>query len=228
MTAAKAAEDDPGRSPRDAAGAPFPRILLLLAALLLLPELLLQAADAGLVGSPRWRSLAYQYGGFWAGLLHGWRPNYDAQPLAMFLTYAFLHGGLAHVIGNLLGLISFGRIVAERMGAARLVLLLLVAVLGGAGAFGLLAASPRPMVGASGAVFGLIGACALWQMQDRRAAGQGFLAALLPFLAITAGLVLFNIAMLVLLRGLLAWETHLGGYLGGIAAAALLAPRRRN
>jgi len=53
-------------------------------------EAVLQAADLGVIGSTRWRQLAWQYGAFWAGLLHDWQPNYAAQPIAMFLSYSVL------------------------------------------------------------------------------------------------------------------------------------------
>ena len=40
-----------------------------------------------------------------------------------------------------------------------------------------------------------------------------------------AGLALLNLVMWLLADGVLAWETHLGGFLAGIGMAALLAPR---
>ena len=44
-------------------------VLSTLIGLTSLVELTLLAADYGLVGTTRWRALAYQYGAFWAGLL---------------------------------------------------------------------------------------------------------------------------------------------------------------
>lgn len=199
--------------------------LLAIAGLTALPELVLILADHGLIGSARWRPLAWQYGGFWAGLLHGWRPNFAAQPVTMFVTYAFLHSGPSHMIGNVLTLIVLGPAVAARFGGRALALIWVAAVLGGALAFGLISKSPAPMVGASGAVFGLAGAWTWIQGADRRAAGGGLGAAALEVAGIALVMALLNLAMWRFLNGVLAWETHLGGYLAGFALAALIGAR---
>ena len=76
------------------------------------------------------------------------------------ITYAFLHGGLLHIGFNLYSLTQVGPITEREIGRARFIVLYLLAAIGGAGAdiawhamFG-----TRPLVvGASGAVFGLIG-----------------------------------------------------------------------
>ena len=44
-----------------------------------------------------------------SGLLTDWEPNFAYQPWLMFLTYAFLHGGLAHLAVNMVTLWSLGR-----------------------------------------------------------------------------------------------------------------------
>ena len=147
LPAPSAAEPDP--APRIA-----PAVLALII-LTCLPELILLAADYGIIGSARWRPLAYQYGAFWAGIWHGWTPNYAAQAWTMSLTYALLHGGPGHLAGNMATLLGLGRIVVDRAGQSRFLLLYLISTLGGALAFGLMTISPSPMVGASGALFGL-------------------------------------------------------------------------
>ena len=205
--------------------APALYTLMALAGLVALPELLLILADHGLIGSTRWRVLAYQYGGFWAGLLHGWRPNFDSQPMTMFLSYSLLHAGLGHMLGNLASLLAIGPTVQARFGARGLLTIWGVSALGGGAAFGLMSTSPAPMVGASGAIFGLVGAWTWMQGADR--AGAGPLAVLARVLGIMAGLVLLNLVMWLLAGGVLAWETHLGGYLAGLAMAALIAPAAR-
>ena len=90
-------------------------VVLTLVILMCLIEAVLQLADHGLVGSARWRQLAYQYGAFWAGLLHDWQPNFRLQPASMFLTYSMLHGGLGHLLGNLAALLALGLNDAFRM-----------------------------------------------------------------------------------------------------------------
>ncbi|MEO0566840.1 MAG: rhomboid family intramembrane serine protease, partial [Pseudomonadota bacterium] len=196
-------------------------ILIGLIALNILIELTLVAADHGLIGSTRWRALAYQNGAFWAGLLHNWRPNYAAQPWVMFLSYSFLHGGLLHLIGNMLVLWGLGRVVMLRLGTGRFLVLYFVSAIGGALCFGLLSNSPQPMVGASGALFGLLGAWQAWRYVLRRRRGQS----LWPVWQAVLGLVLLNVVMWVALKGLVAWETHLGGFIAGWICAALIGGR---
>ena len=182
----------------------------------LLPELVLLGADLGLWGSARWRPLAYANGAFWAGLLHGWQANYPGQGLAMFLTHAVLHAGPAHAVGNALALWITGGAVRQHLGARGLGLVTLASVLGGGLAFGLLARTPAPMVGASGAVFGL---AAAWLWCAAANPPQGRWRRRLAGLVGLAGL---NLATWVMLAGQMAWETHLGGVAGGMLAAALL------
>lgn len=201
-------------------------VLLALIALCCLIELLLVLADHGLIGTPRWRPLAYQYGAFWAGLLHGWRPNYASQPAAMFLTHAFLHAGPSHLIGNMLALMFLAPMVLDRQGPGRFALVYLATTLGGGAAFGLLSRSPAPMVGASGALFGLAAAVLVWRWKDDRQSPRGRLRALAELLGGMAGLAAINFAAWWLQGGLLAWQTHLGGAVAGAAMAALLPAQR--
>jgi membrane associated rhomboid family serine protease len=212
----------PARMRRSAPPVPFPFVLTVVAGLFALPELVLMLADHGLTGSGRWRALAYQFGGFWAGLLQGWRPNFAAQPGTMFVTHAFLHAGLAHMVGNLGAFAAIAPPVLRRFGTRGFLGVYAVSVLGGGLAFGLLSSSTAPMVGASGAIFGLVGAWTWMQGADHAQRGTG--AATLRVLGIAAGLALLNLAMWLLAGGVLAWETHLGGYLAGLGMAALLAP----
>lgn len=179
-----------------------------------LVELALQGADHHLWGSPLWRGEAYQNGGFWAGLLHDWHPNYAAQPITMFLTYSVLHAGLGHLVGNMMSLAYLGDLVATRVGGRGLIRLYGLAALGGAVAFGLISHSPAPMIGASGAIFGLAGALTVWDAQSRLAEGvwnRG------PLIAL--GLALLNLILWWNAAGNLAWETHFGGFAAGAALA---------
>lgn len=200
---------------------PLPLLVWGLIALCVCVEGVLFAADAGMLGSPRWRGLAYQYGGFWAGLLADWRPNFPAQPATMFLTHAFLHGDLGHLAGNMVTLGVLGAQLRPWTGAGGFALIYAAAVLGGALGFAALNQSPFPMVGASGGLFGLAGALLTWDWQDRRRRG----APAWQVLAIVAGLVALNLGMWVWLEGVLAWEAHLGGFLAGAAVAMAMPPK---
>jgi membrane associated rhomboid family serine protease len=75
------------------------------------------------------------------------------------LTSMFMHGGWMHIIGNMWFLIVFGDNVEDAMGAVRFTLFYLLC--GWAAAFAQVLSSPSsvvPMVGASGAIGGVMGA----------------------------------------------------------------------
>ena len=210
--------------PRRRALPALPRAIWVLAALCAVPELVLLGADWGLWGSARWRPLAYQNGAFWAGLLYGWRPNYTAQPLVMFASYGWLHAGPVHLVGNLGVLAILGPRMQERFGTRGFIALWGLCLLGGGLGFGLLTSSPAPMVGASGALFGLAGA---WLVEEVRRT-QGPRMKLLKGTGLLAALLALNAAAWALQGGHLAWETHLGGMAAGMVFAALWRPVKGN
>jgi membrane associated rhomboid family serine protease len=86
-------------------------------------------------------------------------PDYDKQPFLSVLTALFLHGGWLHLAGNLLFLFVFGNNVEDRLGRLRFLAFYLtcgvVATYGFAVPF---AGSAQPLVGASGAIAGVLGA----------------------------------------------------------------------
>ncbi|OWJ71067.1 rhomboid family intramembrane serine protease [Haematobacter massiliensis] len=186
-------------------------VVLVLFVACLIPELILSGADYGLWGDPGWRLWAWQHGGFWTGLLGNWRPNYAAQPWLMFLTYGFLHGGMIHFGVNMLTLFSLAPPLVERMGQGRFLLLYMASMIGGGLGFALLSQSPQPMVGASGALFGLAGAVMALSWQYLRARGES----LRPVIRSLLWLAGLNLVLWWAMSGMLAWETHLGGFVVG-------------
>lgn len=195
----------------------IPWSVWVLATLCLLPEVVLLGADLGLWGSASWRPLAYTQGAFWAGLLFGWTPNYPMQPMTMFFSHAWLHAGPGHLAGNMVALLWLGPQVAARRGNGGLFVFWCLSALGGGAAFGLLTSSPAPMVGASGALFGL---AAEWVVAEVRRF-SGIRARLLRGLGLVTILFILNAVVWLLQGGQLAWETHLGGFLAGLLLAML-------
>ncbi|WP_413718278.1 rhomboid family intramembrane serine protease [Silicimonas sp. MF1-12-2] len=181
-------------------------------------EIILQLGDLGAFGIPRFRQLIYEYGGFWPGLLKDWKPNYALQPATMFLTYGFLHAGLVHLVVNMIALFSLGRPVLERIGTPRALLLYVGALLGGAIGFALISDSYRPMVGASGALFGLAGALLAWDLRDRVVLQEQVWPVARGALLLAA----MNVALYYATGGLLAWEAHLGGFVAGTLLALVI------
>lgn len=188
-----------------------PVTVLSIAVICIAIELVLGAADLGLWANAGLRSKAYALGAFWKPLLLGAKPIYTAQPVAMFGTYAFLHGGLLHMVVNMIALVSFGTAIVNRVGQKRFLVVYAISALGGAVGFGLFSGSSAPMVGASGALFGLLGVWICWDYLDRRHHGDP----LWITLRAVVFLVLYNLVFWLLLHGQLAWETHFGGFVAG-------------
>ena len=183
-------------------------------------EAALVLGDWGIWGVPRFRQVVYEYGGFWAGLLHNWLPNYALQPWTMFVTYGFLHAGLMHLSLNMITLVSLAASVVSRIGGVRFLALYWVSMLGGGLGFALLSDSFRPMVGASGALFGLAGAILAWEYRDRVVLKEQ----LWPVLRAVLLLVGLNVALYYAMDRHLAWEAHLGGFVFGWLSALMLDP----
>lgn len=128
-----------------------------------------------------------------------------------FVTYAFVHGGLLHLLGNSLALLAFGPAVERRMGAASFTLFYLYCAVGAA-AFALLvhgALPVTPFVGASGAVLGVALAFAR-QHPDAEMFIFPFPA---PIKARTliAVIAVFDVVGMFVGGGAIAHEAHLGG-----------------
>lgn len=168
--------------------------------------------------------------------VHGFKPG--APAVTNLFSSMFLHGGFLHLAGNMLFLWIYGDNVEHRMGR----LPYLLAYLGtGAVAtltYGAFAGdSLVPLVGASGAISGVLGFYFLWFPRNR----VKVFVALFPFLMnvvlvparIVLGIfvVVDNILpMLGSSGGNVAHGAHLGGFVAGLGAAALLgrlqAPKR--
>ncbi|WP_342070693.1 rhomboid family intramembrane serine protease [Yoonia algicola] len=185
-------------------------------------ELVLSLSAYGMLGSDGLRWPAYMMGAFWQPVLSGALPPvYPGQTVLMFITHAFLHGGIMHLALNGVILLSLGKFVSLHIGAAKTMLVLFLSAVGGAACFGLISTSNAPMIGASGAVFGLIG---IWQAMDyrmRRRSNLPVKPVVMAFLALVAS----NIVFFVMLSGGLAWEAHLGGWIVGWISGQIFARR---
>ena len=123
------------------------------------------------------------------------------------VTSGFMHSGLLHIGFNMYILWFLGNLLEPSLGPVRFAGLYLASLLGGS--FGALLLSPDAVtVGASGAVFGLMGATFLMQ----RARGID------PMQSGIGPIILLNLAI-SFLPGL---NISIGGHLGGLAAGALV------
>ena len=123
------------------------------------------------------------------------------------ITAMFLHGFLLHLAFNMFALYVIGGPVEEYLGRVRFLLLYLVSGL--AGSAGALIQSPTtPVVGASGAIFGILGAMLILEWQATGRLG-----------GTAATLILVNLALNFGLNstgGSISIGGHLGGLVGGI------------
>lgn len=78
-----------------------------------------------------------------------------------FITYMFLHGGLAHIFFNLFALWMFGQSIENLWGTRRFVIYYFLTGIGAALIHILVTGATVPMVGASGAVYGILLAFAM-------------------------------------------------------------------
>jgi membrane associated rhomboid family serine protease len=193
-------------------------VLFLLIAAMIGVECILIAADQGWVGSVRWRTLAYQFAAFWPGLLGTWQPNYAGQQILMFLSYAFVHAGPDHLIGNAIVLWLLGRQVTDHVGQIGFCVVFFLTSLGAALVFMAMTAGTNPMIGASGVVFGLAGVLVGWQWQSRKAGVRP----MLETVGIVAVLVLLNVVLYLWYDGRVAWQAHLGGFIVGFGLSQAL------
>jgi membrane associated rhomboid family serine protease len=127
----------------------------------------------------------------------------------------FLHGFLLHIVFNMVALWFVGRPVELYLGPTRFLLLYFVSGL--AGSAGALVQSPTiPVVGASGAIFGVLGAMLILEWQATgRFAGQ----------ALTW--IVINLVLNFSYGGNVSVGGHIGGLIGGILVTLAFASWRR-
>ncbi|MEU6225338.1 rhomboid family intramembrane serine protease [Streptomyces sp. NPDC047042] len=86
-------------------------------------------------------------------------PSYDKSPALSVLTAMFLHGGWLHLLGNMLFLLIFGNNIEDRLGHVRYALFYVACGYAASYGFALVNAdSSDPLIGASGAIAGVLGA----------------------------------------------------------------------
>jgi len=152
----------------------------------------------------------------------------DTPHYATVFTSMFMHGGWFHLIGNMWFLWVFGNNIEDSMGHARFVVFYLLC--GVAAAAAQILADPRagvPMVGASGAISGVLGAYVLLYPRVR-VHTLIFLGFFVTTITLRAYLMLGYWFVLQLLIGTFArgqggvavWA-HVGGFLAGLALIKL-------
>jgi membrane associated rhomboid family serine protease len=159
-------------------------------------------------------------------------------PAATILSSMFLHGGFLHLAGNMLYLWVFGNNVEDAMGHVRFFIFYVIC--GAAAVFAQVVTNPGstvPMVGASGAISGVLGAYMLLYPRARVLLGLplGFLIVQLGrFPAVWVLAAWFALQLLVGSfaaarvgsgAGGIAFGAHVGGFISGLALVTLFKRR---
>jgi membrane associated rhomboid family serine protease len=167
--------------------------------------------DLVVPGQPReWWMVGLQLddSGDLAGLAQGewWR----------LITASFLHGGILHLLFNMYALYLFGPSLEAAFGHVRFAVLYLLSALGGSAVSYLFASPVQPSLGASGAVFGILGATLVVSRRLRY-----------DVRAVTV-LIAINLVLGFVVEGI-DWRAHIGGLVTGMAVAYAFAyaPRER-
>lgn len=131
------------------------------------------------------------------------------------LTSVFVHGGWLHLLANATWIVVLSPQIAPHLEGKRFLLFFVATGAGGALAHGVLNwGQSQILVGASGAVFGLLGAGAYVLIRGRdgysKPTGKDFGQYILVMMIV-------NVGYAVLSDGNVSWEAHAGGFFAGLA-----------
>lgn len=150
------------------------------------------------------------------------------------LTSMFLHGGWMHLIGNMLYLWIFGNNVEDAMGHTRFIFFYIICGIAAALAQSLPdPASVTPMIGASGAISGVLGAYLLLHPRARVLVAIPLVVFIyttrLPAMAVLGFWFVFQLVSSLLADsggGGVAWGAHVGGFIAGVLLIPFFKYRR--
>jgi len=131
------------------------------------------------------------------------------------LTAGFVHSpdSVWHILINAYSIYIFGRVIEPMLGPGRFLALYLISIVGGSAMVLWLSEPTIPVVGASGAFFGLMGAYFVMLKAIGDRSGQ------------LVALIAINLAFGFFVSGI-SWQGHLGGLLAGMAVAYVYAKTR--
>lgn len=180
--------------------------------------------------------IAYSYGAIPHHLL-SWEKGQPVHPVATVFSSMFLHGGLLHLGGNMLYLWIFGDNIEDRLGHIRFLVFYLLA--GVAAAYAQAISSPdslTPMIGASGAVSGVLGAYILLFPHARVHTllffGFFWTVVRVPAVVIIGFWIILQLVNGMISKGIVsqggvAWFAHIGGFLFGLLTIRLWLSRKK-
>ena len=155
-------------------------------------------------------SLSNIWNGFDAALLRKMGANYapllkDSHEIWRLFSYMFLHGSIIHILVNMYSLIALANQIETFFGKWKFLIIYILSGVAG----GMLSAviGKATSVGASGAIFGLLGSMLYFGFHYRAYFGQAVKLQILPVIAI-------NLAIGFMMPNIDNW-CHIGGLVGG-------------
>ena len=181
------------------------------------------------------RQIVYAYGAIPHNIVT-MQTTQPIHPTLTLFTSMFMHGGLFHIFGNMLYLWIFGNNIEDRLGHVRFILFYLFCGIAAAVSHALITpSSTMPMIGASGAISGVLGAYLLL-FPYARIHTVIFLGFFVQTIKVPALIVIGFWAIIQIVSGLtaqviqnqggIAWFAHVGGFIAGLFTIKLWQPRR--
>ena len=207
---------------------PIPPVIIVVACLVIAPELVLQAAEHGWVGGPAaigWRNTLIERYGFFDQLFEHMRQTRQAPPtdLLRLVSYAFVHFSMMHALFATIMILALGKRVAEEFSTVSVLVILFLASVVGPIVYGLIFTFSYPLVGAFPAVYGLLGAYTwiLWLALDGKGHARWSAFRLIGFLMV------LQLVYLLIAGGTNDWLANLAGFVLGFGMSFVLAPDAR-
>jgi membrane associated rhomboid family serine protease len=182
------------------------------------------------------QSIVFSFGAVPAALL-SFKTAQPVHPALTVITAMFLHGGFLHLAGNMLYLWIFGNNIEDKLGHLRFVVFYILC--GFISAYAHAITAPRsvvPMIGASGAVAGILGAYILLFPRAHvfTVIFLGFFVQVvrLPALIVIGFWAIIQVVNGIIEKGMMsqagvAWFAHIGGFVFGVVSIKLFMPKRR-
>jgi membrane associated rhomboid family serine protease len=190
------------------------------------------------VGSPSgMEKVVYSYGAI-PGYILTFEKVQPIHPVLTIFSAMFMHGGVFHIAGNMLYLWIFGNNIEDKLGHIRFIFFYIFC--GIISAYANALSDPQshiPMIGASGAISGVLGAYLLL-FPRAMVHTLVFLGFFVTVIKIPALIVIGFWAIIQLINGLVstgiareggvAWFAHIGGFITGLLTIKLWQPKRTN
>ena len=204
---------------------PIPPVIIGLCAVILVVEVMLSLAGAGLVGGQQgvgWRLNAADDYGFRHSVWEQFytRGDWSFDVVKRFVSYIFVHGSFTQTLFGIAILLALGKFVGDVFHPISVLLVFFVPAIVGAAIFGLAVTDDTRLIGVYPADYGLIGAFTYLQWLRLGQMGENQLRAF----QMIAFLMAIQLLFALLFGGSPAWIADIAGFVTGLFLSTLLAP----